>query len=159
MADMKTSMLRISGCLTAKQITFFPAGLSKDRILAGLVGTLGVPEPDVALKAVLDRELWGSTVVRRGLALPHARIPQMTSILAALGICPRGMLMPSGEVERRRQIFLLFVGPTHNMERHIAFLASVSTLFKTEGLWEGILHLTTPEAVLAKIHEAEALLS
>jgi len=62
--------LRVSDLLTEGHIVFFPAGAPKPQVFEKLIETLKLPDPPLALKAILDRELWGSTLIAPGLALP-----------------------------------------------------------------------------------------
>jgi PTS system nitrogen regulatory IIA component len=142
MNNIKNKSLRISDFLKDKNILFFPADLPKQQLFERLIGSLKVLDAGLALKAILDRELWGSTTIAPGLALPHARIPGIARIVAAMGICPS-------------QIFLLFIGPVNNVQEHLAFLASVSSLFQTRGFLEMMVQLKTSESVLAKIRQLE----
>src|ERR1700687_2523617 len=127
MDDTKSKALRVSDFLKARNILFFPADAPKPLLFEQLIGTLELPDAKFALEAVLDRELWGSTTVAPGLALPHARIPGITHVSAALGICPS-----------TPQIFLLFFGPADNVQEHLAFLASVSSLYQTQDFLDTI---------------------
>jgi PTS system nitrogen regulatory IIA component len=104
-----------------------------------------LPDPKLALQAVLDRESWGSTEIAPGLALPHARIQGIKHIVAAIGICPA-------------KVFILFLGPADQTQENLSFLAAASAVFQTPGLLENLLTLKTPESVLSKIREAEELL-
>jgi mannitol/fructose-specific phosphotransferase system IIA component (Ntr-type) len=139
----------ISRVMTEKNIIFFPTGVSKEQVFRSLIDTFQLPDPNVALKAILDRELWGSTVIVPGLALPHARIPGIKQIAAAIGIC-------SGPVPH---IFVLFIGPVDNMKMHLDFLSSVSAIFQKESLLNAIAQLKTPELVVSKIREVEKTVS
>jgi len=147
-------ILKVSDYLTPKTIAFFPAGPSKQQVLGNLIGSLDLPDPTAALKSILAREEAGSTVIAPGLALPHARISGISRIQAAIGLCPTGVVdhKASGEPIH---LFVLFLGPAENMKEHLAFLASVSALFQTEGLQDSLLKLTSPEAVLDAIRSAE----
>jgi PTS system nitrogen regulatory IIA component len=140
------SQMRVSDVLKDNNIFFFPSDLSKEQLFEKMIGSLELPDAPLALKAILDRELWGSTVIAPGLALPHARIPGITRIQAAMGICPRG---------KNPQIFLLFIGPVNNPQEHLAFLGSVSSLFQTKGFLDSLIQLKNPASVLAKIRTYE----
>lgn len=150
-------VIRVSQYLTKDSIFFFPAGPSKQQVFGQLIGSLNLPDPSAALQAILSREEAGSTVIAPGLALPHARIPGITRIAAAIGICPTGVIDPHATGEPIH-FFVLFLGPASNMREHLAFLAAVSSLFQQEGLLAQVLQLTTPAAVLDKICEAEQVL-
>lgn len=134
--------LKISDFLTEKQVLFFSADVPKQPIFEDLVHSLELPDAAQALKAILNREQWGSTEITPGLELPHARIPGIKRVAPAMGICPS-------------KIFVLFLGPTDHAEENLAFLASVSTLFQTQDLLKRLMNLKTPRAVLAEIRDAE----
>ncbi len=147
--------MHVSDCLTEKAIRFFPAGVSFQQVLEELIGSLELPDPAAALKAVQDREAAGTTMIAPGLAIPHARLPGLSKILAALGICPKGVPHPSGDPIR---LFLLFLSPKEKMREHLMFLAGVSSLFQVEGLIDALSQLATAEAVMEKIRAAEKAL-
>jgi PTS system nitrogen regulatory IIA component len=142
MDNIKGATLKISDFLNSRNILFFPADLLKQQLFERLIGTLKVPDAALALKAILDREQWGSTMIAPGLALPHARIPGLERIVAAMGICPD-------------KIFLLFLGPTGNAQEHLTFLSSVSSLFQTKGFLGEMISLKTPDSVLARLRQLE----
>lgn len=148
--------MKVTDFLSEKTVVFFPTGPSKRQLFGSLIGLLNLPDPGEAMKSVLAREEAGSTVIAPGIALPHARIPGISGIKAALGLCPDGY--ESRTDGTRIQIILLFLGPAESMREHLAFLASVSALFQVDGLPEALLQQTTPKAVLQKIREAEKTL-
>ena len=149
----KPRVPRVSDYLSEKTITFFPAGPSKRQAFGNLVGLLDLPDPGGALKAILAREEAGSTVIAPGIALPHARIPDISGIKAALGLIPQGY--ESRTDGTHIHVILLFLGPADNMREHLAFLAAVSALFQTNGLADSLIHLTDAKAVLQKIRDVE----
>jgi PTS system nitrogen regulatory IIA component len=147
--------LFVSDFLSEKNILFFPVTHTKPYIFEMLIASLNLEDPVLALKEVLYRELWGRTVLAPGLALPHARIPGMTHIAAALAICPNGIAEASAADKNRPQIFLLFLGPTNDVQQHLVFLAAVSSLFQTKNLAESLVQLTGSAAVLDQLRIAE----
>ena len=152
-----TKTLGVSEYLTEKSILFFPARLDKSSIFKDLIDSMDLDDPELALKEVLYRELWGQTMIAPGLAIPHARLPNLARISAAFGICQKGIADPKA-TEKRPSIYLLFVGPSHDVRQHLGFLAASSSLFQTKGLAERLLKLTTPASVLAQLRAAERAL-
>jgi mannitol/fructose-specific phosphotransferase system IIA component (Ntr-type) len=157
-SSVATKALCVSDFLTEKNILFFPSPHTKPYLFEALIGSMKLDDPALALKEVLYRELWGRTVLAPGLALPHARIAGMTRITAALGICPTGVADASAADKNKSQIILLFLGPTSDVQKHLAFLAAVSSLFQTNGLAERLVQLATPASVFAQIRAAEGAL-
>lgn len=147
--------LFVSDFLTEEKILFFPTAVTKRVIFETLIDAMKLDDPALALKEVLYRELWGRTVLAPGLALPHARIAGMTRIEAAIGICPQGVAEPSLADSKKPFIFLLFFGPTSDVQQHLAFLAAVSSLFQTKELPDRLMQLRQPASVLTQICAAE----
>jgi PTS system nitrogen regulatory IIA component len=152
--EAKPEVVRVSDYLSEKNIAFFPAGPSKRQVFGHLIGSLDLADPNAALTAILAREEAGTTVIAPGLAIPHARMSGLGGLRAALGLCPSGVEDPKAEGGPIR-VFLLFLGPAENMRLHLAFLASVSAVFQSEGLMDALLQLHTPQSVLEIIRDAE----
>ena len=142
----------VSTRIAEKTVHFFPAGTSLQQVFEGLVGSLDLPDPETALKAIRAREETGATVIAPGLAIPHARMAGLPSIVAAVGICPSGVAHPSEEPLR---LFVLFLSPQEKMHDHLVFLAALSSLLQVEGLIDSLLSLSSAAAVLEKIRQAE----
>ncbi len=146
--------LRVSDYLAPSAIHLLPTSLSTTQAFERLVQSLGLADPTAAVQAVLAREASGATIIAPGLAIPHARLPGLPRIVAALGLCPTG-LTAGGQTAPLR-VVLLFLSPKEQMREHLMFLAGLSALFQTEGLLEALLQLTTAEAVLGAIRAAES---
>lgn len=158
-APVITKTLCVSDFLTERNILFFPTAQTKQMIFETLIDSMKLGDPALALKEVLYRELWGRTVIGPGLALPHARITGMNRIAAAIGICPQGISDAWDADRKRPYLFLLFLGPTNDMQQHLAFLAAVSSLFQTKEMPAHLMQLRQPSSVLAQIRAAERGLS
>jgi mannitol/fructose-specific phosphotransferase system IIA component (Ntr-type) len=148
--------VRVSDYLSEKAISIFSAGPSKQQVLGKLIGSLDLPDPTAALKAIMAREDAGTTVIGPGIALPHARISGIPKIVAALGICESGVFETRSSASPI-QLFMLFLGPYDNMRDHLAFLASVSHLLQSSSLTTDLIKLRSPHDVLERIREAEGL--
>jgi PTS system nitrogen regulatory IIA component len=153
-SSVATKTLCVSDFLTEKNILFFPARLDKSNIFKDLIGSMGLGNPDMVLKEVLYRELWGRTVIAPGLAIPHARISGVARIVAAMGICQKGIADPK-TTSQQPSLYLLFIGPINDVQQHLAFLAAASSLFQTKGLAERLLQSATPASVFAQLRSAE----
>ena len=137
--DAGEGTVRVSDFLSEKRILFFHAGQSKQQVLGSLIAALDLADPNAALKAILAREEVGTTVVSKGLALPHARIPGIRRLRAAVGISPQGVVADHKTNPDPIHVFVLFLGPADNMKEHLGFLAAVSNLFQQEGFQDALL--------------------
>ena len=142
----------VSNRISEKAVHFFPAGTSLQQVFKSLISSLDLPDPEAVLKAVQAREETGATVIAPGLAIPHARMAGLPSIVAAVGICPSGVAHPSEEPLR---LFVLFLSPQEKMHDHLAFLAALSSLLQVDGLIESLGQLSSAADVLEKIRQAE----
>lgn len=147
-------VIKVADFLSEKTITFFPAGPSKKQAFGSLIAALDLPDPNMALKAILAREEAGSTQITPGIALPHARLPGLPRLAAALGLCPGGVIDPIAKGERIK-VFLLFLGPAENMQQHLGFLAAASALFQRNNFVSAVLKLNSASSVLKKIRDVE----
>ena len=147
-------VIKVSDYLNERTICFFPPGVSKQDALKQLVDCFGTPDAPTVLKAIMDREAAGTTVIAPGIAVPHARVQGVSKLMASVGLSSSGVQDPSTEGGLIK-LFVLFVGPANNMKEHLGFLASVASLFQVDGFGDTLIQLTTPQAVLEKIREVE----
>ena len=150
----ETDVVKVSNYLSEKNIFIFPSGPSKQQVFGKLIGALDLNDPNEAIKAIKAREEAGSTVIAPGLSLPHARLHGLKQLVAALGICPGGVMDPSIK-GKPVHIFVLFLGPAENMREHLAFLAAVSVLFQKSGIQEKLLKCKSAPEALALLRTTE----
>lgn len=154
-SEANDGALRVADFLSEKRVVFFHAGQSKQQVLGSLIASLDLSDPSAALKAILAREEVGTTVVSKGLALPHARIPGIRRLRAAVGISPQGVVVDHKISPVPIHVFVLFLGPADNMKEHLGFLAAVSNLFQKEGFVEALSGQKTSADALRFIAEKE----
>jgi two-component system sensor histidine kinase KdpD len=138
--------LRLGESLDERHLLLFPPGTSREQIVRDLVGTLRLPNHAQALHAILEREKAGTTFIGSQVSVPHARLPGLSGIRAALGISAEG---PT-------RIWVLFLGPGENPETHLAFLAGVAAFFRAEGNVTALLGAGSPREILGTIRRLEA---
>jgi len=146
--------LRVSDVLNVETIIIIKERKTQAEVLKELIFRLQISNPEEALRLVLEREKAGSTLIGSGLTIPHARIPGLDGIKAALGVVPEGIISDSAE-ERSIHLVMLFLGPSERFRDHLEFLAAVSELFRNEGLSHDLIRATKPEDVLEIIRQTE----
>ena len=149
----ETKTISISDHITESRIGFYSKPITKLFIFSDLIGRFHYHKPEAAIQSILEREKAGSTIITPGVSVPHARLIDLPDVVASLGICLEGVQDPKGSETVR--IFLLFLGPANNMKRNLDFLASVSSLFSTEGFMDEVLKATDASRVMAAIRGAE----
>lgn len=106
---------------------------SRDDVLAELVACIAGTTPEVdrqhAVRVLLERERIGSTGVGQGLAIPHAKLPNLRRAVACFARSSRGV--DFGALDGKpTHLFLALLAPEGNASFHLKALARASRLFK-----------------------------
>ena len=106
---------------------------SKDAALMELVETLSsapeVTNREKLLQAILERERIVSTGIGLGVAVPHAKIPEVSEFVVAYGRSTDGIDFGSID-DRPVHHVVLIVGPPDRQQRYLQFLATVTLKLK-----------------------------
>ena len=112
---------------------------TKEEAMEELVDLLAVagkiPDRDRTLEALWDRESKGSTGIGGGLAIPHAKSPDVATLTGAIGISPDGIEFDSDDGEPVYVCVLLLAevgkaGPHVQAMSEVVRLQSVPGLFR-----------------------------
>jgi PTS system nitrogen regulatory IIA component len=100
----------------------------------------------LVFRALWRREQIGSTGIGHGVAIPHARIPGITSpiVLFARPKLP----IPFGALDQRPvSAFFMILVPEHANEEHLRILATVSEMFSDRAFRNRLENATEPAAI------------
>jgi PTS system nitrogen regulatory IIA component len=145
----------------------FPAGLintdrvrlgvdvaSKKRLLESLAEPLAAAHPALTTTAVFDRlrerERLGSTGLGFGIALPHARVPEIEQAIGAFVQLSGGVDFDAPDDRPVDLAFGLLV-PEGATDQHLLLLSQLAGLFKDEPLRQNLRAATTAESVLDRL--------
>ena len=106
------------------------------------------PELDIenAAKEVRAREEIFPTVVAPGLAIPHARLPNMTAPLVAMACCPDGC---DFNVENSKvNVMILLLTPIDEPNLHMSMMAALASEFSKNNAIQAVAKLSTPYDVM-----------
>lgn len=109
----------------------------KEELIESLVRMLcqrrALGDPATFLKKVLEREQGISTTLDTGLAVPHARMDNLTAISAIFALVPEGLTDPK-QPDLPIRAVLLFFSPNRPdaFTQHLHLLRGVSSLFQPE---------------------------
>lgn len=151
--DERSAEIRLSDVLTPAAVVpgfqVASLGAATDRLLGPLLEREGLAgeQLEAALEAVRARP----TVAGR-VGLPHARLPQLRRIVAALGLNAGGVV--TGEPDGLALV-LVFASPEEAPAEHLRFLAQVARVLRAEGVLEALLEAPTTEAVLELLRAHE----
>ena len=125
-------MIRLADYLTVPRVVDLKSR-SKDAALMEIVQTLAsaheVKDAERLLHAVLERERIVSTGIGLGVAVPHAKIPEVADFLVAYGRSKEGIDFGSID-DRPVHHIVLIVGPPDKQQRYLQFLATVTLKLK-----------------------------
>ena len=140
------------GDLLAKDGIVLRGGASSKRQALHVVAeaasqTLGVPEAQV-LDALMEREALGSTGLGSGVAVPHARIPGLSQVVAVFVRLDTPVAYGSVD-DRPVDLMLALFAPPRDGAAHLRALAAVSRAMRSPELREQLRQARTPDAVRA----------
>ena len=122
----------------------------RDELLRLLLSTLKRHHPgldlDLAAREVKEREELFPTVIAPGLAVPHARIPDLSAPLVAMACSPEGVDFASemGPVK----VTILLLTPVDEPNLHMQLLAALAGDFGGEGVVDRVAAMKTPAEVI-----------
>jgi nitrogen PTS system EIIA component len=128
---MEAHVTRISEILTAQLVVPTLPARDKDEVMDVLAAQIALHCPEVdhgqLVSALRERERQVSTALTDGVAIPHARLPGLARVVAALGRSHGGIDCGSHD-GRPTHLFFLLVAPAENPGAHLKMLAAVSRL-------------------------------
>ena len=88
----------------------------------------------------------GSTGVGEGVAIPHTKLPGLTSLVAAFGRSKKGIAFDAIDNQPVRLVFVLLV-PEDSAGAHLKALARISRLLKDNDFRRSLLDGTDRESL------------
>ncbi|MBF0492736.1 MAG: PTS sugar transporter subunit IIA [Deltaproteobacteria bacterium] len=153
----RKNSLMLCHYLSPSHILLLPGKVSKETVIDGLLERLcelsHLKDVESVKKAVWDREKEGRTVLENGLAIPHARVPNLDELKSCLAIIPESYLDPVENV-RVNEVFL-FLSPQDHFEAHLQMLAKISRVFQDPIFIDNLLKVATPEDAFTLIQRQE----
>jgi PTS system nitrogen regulatory IIA component len=131
---------------------------SKKRVLQQLGELLAssMPglNPETVFDHLLERERLGSTGLGHGIALPHARMPEMERSVGAMVQLKNGVDFDAIDDRPVDLAFALLV-PQDATEEHLQLLAKLATMFSNVQFCERLRDAADPQALMDLIQEWE----
>ncbi len=111
--------------------------------------------PEHVQKALLGRERLGSTGVGESVAIPHAKIPGLRTLIAAFARSSTGVKFDAIDQQPVRLIFVLLV-PEHSAGAHLKALARIARLLKNPSFRSRLLSLSDAQGLYDAFLEEDA---
>lgn len=119
-------------------------------------GKIAAESQDYVLEAILSRERSMSTGMELGIAIPHAAVDGLESVVACMGVSPEPGLSFESTDGRPTRIIVLLVIPKAQKLLHIRTLADIARALGRQDIRESLLKASSPEAALSALTAGEA---
>lgn len=143
-------MLIAALLVNADNISFHDEATSKKRVIENLSRLLAANTSAATVEKIfqvlLERERLGSTGLGKGVAIPHARVPDLTHTVAAMLTLETPIEFESADSKPIDIAFGLLV-PEDDTEHHLQHLSRLVTLFRDEEICSRIRQASSAEAI------------
>src|SRR5579872_4365527 len=104
-------------------------------------------EVEDIIRAILKRELLGSTGIGRGVAIPHTKHASVEKLVGTIAVSPTGVAFDSLDGEPVF-VFVLLISPQDRPGDHLRALENVSRSLRNDHFVNELRNATTRERVL-----------
>jgi nitrogen PTS system EIIA component len=111
-------------------------------------------EPEDIVKAVLKRELLGSTGIGRAVAIPHSKHSLVDRLVGTVAISKGGVAFDSLDGEPVH-VFVLLISPQDRPGDHLRALENVSRSLRDDGFVRSLRQATTREQIWELLDSAD----
>lgn len=148
--------MKIRDILTPSGIIPDLKGTGKKEVISELVHALPleIVDPERTIQILLERERLGSTGIGDGVAIPHGKLPLISSMMAAFGRSIKGVDFDSLD-GNPTHLFFLLVAPESSAGAHLKALARISRLFKDGQFRRELMAAKTEEDIYRIIVEED----
>jgi PTS system fructose-specific IIA component/PTS system nitrogen regulatory IIA component len=112
-------------------------------------------DPEDVVKAILKRELLGSTGIGRGVAIPHAKHPSVDRLIGTIALSRAGVAFDSLDGEPVH-VFILLISPQDRTGDHLRALENVSRSLKDEYFVQSLRKSTSRDQIWGLLDESES---
>ena len=111
-------------------------------------------EPDEIVKAILKRELLGSTGIGRGVAIPHTKHSSVDRLIGTVAISRQGVAFDSLDGEPVH-VFVLLTSPQDRPGDHLRALENVSRSLRDDSFVRALRQAPNRDAIWGLLSEAD----
>jgi mannitol/fructose-specific phosphotransferase system IIA component (Ntr-type) len=153
--------MRMSDFVVRDAIVPQLAALTKEGVIREMVESLraagqfrGADIEDV-IRAILKRELLGSTGIGRGVAIPHTKHNGVERLVGTVAVSQQGVPFESLDGEPV-YVFVLLISPQDRPGDHLRALENVSRCLRDDGFVRSLRQAKTKEEIWELLCRAEA---
>ena len=148
----------LADLLNEKVVKVPMEAFDKEEAIAELVEVLlragQVDNREGALEALYERERKGTTGIGKGVAVPHARHPDISGAIAAAGVSRDGIEFDAVDEKEVHLVFLVLAeveDPAPNVE----LLADIGYLVQVPGVYDKLVNADDPDEFVSIIEGVE----
>ena len=108
--------------------------------------TTGIGNRENILQALWERESKMSTGIQKGVAIPHAKTPDVEDVRGVLGLSKKGIDYDALDGQPVYLVFMLFV-PQNDSEEHLRILQRLSDMLHNHKFYMDLVAQNTPNNV------------
>ena len=152
--------MRMSDFVVREAIIPELASATKEGVIREMVESLRAAgqfksgDPEDIIRAILKRELLGSTGIGRGVAIPHTKHPSADRLVGTVALSRNGVSFESLDGEPVH-VFVLLVSPQDRPGDHLRALENVSRRLRDDGFVRSLRGATTREGVWTLLEDAD----
>src|SRR5947209_3194900 len=152
--------MRMSDFVVREAIIPELAALNKEGVIREMVDTLRSAgyfkggEPEDIIKAILKRELLGSTGIGRGVAIPHTKHNSVDRLIGTVALSKPGVSFDSLDGEPVH-VFVLLISPQDRPGDHLRALENVSRSLRDDGFVRSLRQATTRDSIWGLLGELD----
>lgn len=113
------------------------------------------PTLEQALDAMLEREALGSTGIGQGVAIPHAKVPDLDDLRIALGLSRKGVPFEANDDQPVRLLFMIAAPVQAESRHHLQVLARLARMVRTPRFEAELIGLETPANIQHYLRDLE----
>lgn len=106
------------------------------------------------IRAILKRELLGSTGIGRGVAIPHTKHASVDKLVGTIAVSPNGVPFESLDGEPVH-VFVLLISPQDRPGDHLRALENVSRSLRNDHFVQELKNARTRERVIELLDNAD----
>ena len=160
-AARRGAPMRLSEALRAERIVLDMKAQTKDEAIAELITVAAAGSdmnetPARLLSLVLEREALTSTAVDKGVAIPHARSPQIEGVVVSLGVHRQGLDFGGPDSDPVYLVFLVLSADTAT-GAYLSVLGRTARIFRRPQMLQSVLDASNVDDILQSIADHEPI--
>jgi len=125
--------MRLSDIVDPKMVWADLTSNDKSNVIVELAQKIASQLPNLTAdditKVLMNREQLGSTGIEDGIAIPHAKVPNLEKLVVACGRSRQGISFDALD-QKPTHLFFVLLAPEHSAAMHLKILARLSRLLK-----------------------------